>query len=254
MGVCVPEEYGGAGADFLSYILVLEELSRADAGVGVTVAVHTSAVHAAAARVRDRRAARALRAAARPRRADRRVRADRARGGLRCRRAPHARATPDGDGWRITGASSGSRTARTRARSCSSRAPTRRRPAPRGVSAFVLDAEHVRVTRDEEKLGLNSSYTNDIAIEGAPSGATACCTRRARASRSRWRRSTADGSGSRRRRSGSRRRRSTSRASTRRSGARSASRSASTRRSSSSSPTWRRRSTRRACSSTAPPG
>src|SRR5215207_5533049 len=44
MGACIPEEYGGAGADFLSYILVLEELSRADAGVGVTVAVHTSAV------------------------------------------------------------------------------------------------------------------------------------------------------------------------------------------------------------------
>ena len=44
MGVCVPEEDGGAGADFLSYVLVLEELSRADAGVGVTVAVHTSAV------------------------------------------------------------------------------------------------------------------------------------------------------------------------------------------------------------------
>src|SRR5207253_897768 len=44
MGACVPEEYGGAGADFLSYVLVLEELSRADAGVGVTVAVHTSAV------------------------------------------------------------------------------------------------------------------------------------------------------------------------------------------------------------------
>src|SRR5579884_2457762 len=44
MGVCVPEEYGGAGADFLAYVLVLEELSRGDAGVGVTVAVHTSAV------------------------------------------------------------------------------------------------------------------------------------------------------------------------------------------------------------------
>src|SRR5207302_2853064 len=44
MGVCIAEEYGGAGADFLSYVLVLEELSRADAGVGVTVAVHTSAV------------------------------------------------------------------------------------------------------------------------------------------------------------------------------------------------------------------
>ncbi len=35
--------FGGAGADFVSYALVLEELSRADAGVGVTVAVHTSA-------------------------------------------------------------------------------------------------------------------------------------------------------------------------------------------------------------------
>src|ERR687887_2648553 len=44
LGVCIPEEYGGARADFLSYILVLEEISRADAGVGVTVAVHTSAV------------------------------------------------------------------------------------------------------------------------------------------------------------------------------------------------------------------
>src|ERR687885_2932004 len=43
MGDCVPAEQGGAGADFLSYCLVLEELSRADAGVGVTVAVHTSA-------------------------------------------------------------------------------------------------------------------------------------------------------------------------------------------------------------------
>ena len=43
MGLCVPKEYGGAGADFLSYVLVLEEISRADAGVGVTLAVHTSA-------------------------------------------------------------------------------------------------------------------------------------------------------------------------------------------------------------------
>ena len=43
MGLCVPEEYGGGGADFLSYALLIEEISRADAGVGVTLAVHTSA-------------------------------------------------------------------------------------------------------------------------------------------------------------------------------------------------------------------
>jgi alkylation response protein AidB-like acyl-CoA dehydrogenase len=43
MGACVPVEHAGAGADFLSYVLALEELARADAGVAVTVAVHTSA-------------------------------------------------------------------------------------------------------------------------------------------------------------------------------------------------------------------
>ncbi|HWC26450.1 MAG TPA: acyl-CoA dehydrogenase family protein [Solirubrobacteraceae bacterium] len=43
MGVCVPQDYGGAGADYLSYALVLEELSRGDAGLGVTLAVHTGA-------------------------------------------------------------------------------------------------------------------------------------------------------------------------------------------------------------------
>ena len=43
MGVCVPDRHAGAGADYLSYALVLEELSRADAGVGVTLAVHTGA-------------------------------------------------------------------------------------------------------------------------------------------------------------------------------------------------------------------
>jgi alkylation response protein AidB-like acyl-CoA dehydrogenase len=43
MGLCVPEEYGGAGSDFLSYCLLIEEISRADAGIGVTLAVHTSA-------------------------------------------------------------------------------------------------------------------------------------------------------------------------------------------------------------------
>src|ERR687890_2072793 len=43
MGLCVPEAYDGAGMDFLSYCLLIEEVSRADAGVGVTLAVHTSA-------------------------------------------------------------------------------------------------------------------------------------------------------------------------------------------------------------------
>src|SRR5580704_1430540 len=41
MGILVPEEYGGAGADYLSYALAIEELSRVDAGTAVTVSVHS---------------------------------------------------------------------------------------------------------------------------------------------------------------------------------------------------------------------
>jgi alkylation response protein AidB-like acyl-CoA dehydrogenase len=35
----------------------------------------------------------------------------------------------------------------------------------RGVSAFVLDTGQIAITRTEEKLGLNSSVTNDIAVD-----------------------------------------------------------------------------------------
>ena len=170
MGVCVPEEYGGAGADFVSYILVLEELSRADAGVGVTVAVHTSAVDAADPRVRHRRAARALRAAARAGRPVRRLRADRAGGRLGCGVAADVRDARRRRAGGSPGRSASSRPRGTPGRSCSSRAPTSRPQDADGVSAFVLDAEHVTVTRDEEKLGLNSSTTSDIAVDAVVDG------------------------------------------------------------------------------------
>ena len=42
LGLPVPEEYGGAGADTLTYALAVEELSRGDASIGITVAAHTS--------------------------------------------------------------------------------------------------------------------------------------------------------------------------------------------------------------------
>jgi alkylation response protein AidB-like acyl-CoA dehydrogenase len=169
MGVCVPEEYGGAGADFLSYILVLEELSRADAGVGVTVAVHTSAVTLPLLMFgTDEQKSRFVPPLARGEHlgafALTEPEAGSDAGSLR------TAAVPEGDGWRISGAkqwiTNGSHSgtfllfART----------DQETPGAGGVSAFVLDAEHVRVTRDEEKLGLNSSVTNDIVVEDAVVG------------------------------------------------------------------------------------
>ena len=42
MGIPHPQEYGGGGADNLSYALAIEELARVDSSVGITVAAHTS--------------------------------------------------------------------------------------------------------------------------------------------------------------------------------------------------------------------
>ncbi|HSF60853.1 MAG TPA: acyl-CoA dehydrogenase family protein [Gaiellaceae bacterium] len=169
MGVCVPEEYGGAGADFLSYVLVLEELSRADAGVGVTVAVHTSATTLPILTfgTEEQRAqfvpplARGVELGAF---ALTESGSGSDAGSLR------TTAQPEDGGWRISGSkqwiTNGSRAgtfvlfARTDPATAGAR----------GISCFVLDADHVRVTREEEKLGLNSSTTSDLAIEDAHVG------------------------------------------------------------------------------------
>ena len=42
MGLPIPEEYGGAGGDTVSYALAIEELTRVDSSVAITVAAHTS--------------------------------------------------------------------------------------------------------------------------------------------------------------------------------------------------------------------
>jgi alkylation response protein AidB-like acyl-CoA dehydrogenase len=164
MGVCVPEEYGGAGADFVAYVLVLEELSRGDAGVGVTVAVHTSAVTLPLLRfgTEEQRA---------------RFVPPLARGDLMGAFALteaesgsdaaslRTSATREDGGWRISGAKqfiSNSEYAGTFLLFARTDPET---PGARGVSAFVVDADHISVTGSEEKLGLHSSTTNSIAID-----------------------------------------------------------------------------------------
>ena len=165
MGVCVPEEQGGAGADFLSYALVLEELARADAGVGVTVAVHTSACtlplldhgseYVPALAAGEEIGAFALTeagsgsdaAAMRTRYADGRISGSK----QWCTNGSHAstflvfaRDERSGDEREARGS--------------------------KRVSAFVVraGAEGFEVTREEEKMGLNSSSTADLAFDGTP--------------------------------------------------------------------------------------
>ena len=165
MGVCVPEEHGGAGADFLSYVLVLEELSRGDAGVGVTVAVHTSAgtlpllSHGTPEQVGrlvpplaqgHELAAFALTESGSGSDA----------GAMRTRAEPirphrHARITGTKQ-WITNGSHAHSFLVFAR--------------DPERASAFVVrrGAEGFTVTREEEKLGLNSSSTADLSFEETP--------------------------------------------------------------------------------------
>ena len=169
MGTCAPDEYGGAGADFLSYIVVLEELSRADAGVGVTVGVHTSAVTLPIlAFGTDEQKSRFVPPLARGELigafALTETEAGSDAGALR------TAATPNGDGWTISGTKQFISTAEHAGTFVLFARTDPDTPGAKGVSAFILDAEHIRVTGAEEKLGLNSSTTNSIAVENAEVG------------------------------------------------------------------------------------
>ena len=166
MGVCVPEELGGAGADFVSYVLVLEELSRADAGVGVTVAVHTSAatlplVGFGTDEQRERFVPPLARGESIGAFALTEPGSGSDAGSLR------TSAVADGDGWRITGTKQWCTNGSHAATFLLFARTDPETVGARGVSAFVLGREHLEVTREEEKLGLHSSSTADLRLDGS---------------------------------------------------------------------------------------
>jgi alkylation response protein AidB-like acyl-CoA dehydrogenase len=160
MGVCVPEEHGGAGADFLSYVLVLEELSRADAGVGVTVAVHTSAgTLPLLAHGNEEQIGRMVPPLAQGHELAAFALTESGSGSD----AGAMRTRADGDGrlfgtkqWTTNGSHAHSFIVFAR--------------DPDRPSAFVVrrGASGFAVTREEEKMGLNSSSTADLSLEGTP--------------------------------------------------------------------------------------
>ena len=253
MGVCVPEEYGGAGADFLSYVLVLEELSRADAGVGVTVAVHTSACTLPIlAFGTDEQKERFVPPLARGETlgAFALTEPDSGSDAGALRTTAAARTTAGGSAAR----SSGSRTASTRARSCSSPAPTPRLEGAAGIrrSSSTASTSRSRATRrssastrrDERPAASTRSSPADrllheerkgftvamATLDGGRIGIAAQAVGIAQAAYDAARAYALE-----------------------RRAVRQADRPTS-RRSSGSSRTWRPRSTRRACSRSAPPG
>ena len=241
MGMPIPEEYGGAGGDTVSYAIAIEELTRIDSSVAITVAAHTSlgtmpiylfgneeqkqewlprlasGEGLAAFGLTEPDAgsdAGATRTKAELRDGewiDRRLEDLHHERRHRHQRLRHDhRASPARTRSRTSSSRTGRRATRSRRR-CTSSAGTR----PTRASSRSTAARCPRGT---------------------------CSASAGRASASSWRSSTAAASRSRRWASASRRARTTSRSPTRRSGSSSGGRSRSSRRSSSSSPTWRRRS------------
>jgi len=165
MGVCVPEDLGGAGADFLSYMLVLEELSRGDARVGVTVAVHTSAATLPIVMNGTQEQREELvPPLARGERLGAFALTESESGSDAA--SLRARAEPAGDGWRISGRKQWA----TNARYAGTFVLFARTDA--GISCFLVDgdSEALEISGEEEKLGLNSSSTADVVLDGVKVG------------------------------------------------------------------------------------
>jgi alkylation response protein AidB-like acyl-CoA dehydrogenase len=161
MGVCIPEELGGAGADFVSYMLVLEEISRADAGIGVTVAVHTSAATVPILLFgTDEQRAELVPPLARGEKIGAFALTESGSGSDA--RSLRTRAEASGDGWRLTGTkqwiTSGSfgGTILVFAR------------GEAGISCFLVGGRPsgLEVTKEHSKLGLHSSSTVDLVLDG----------------------------------------------------------------------------------------
>jgi alkylation response protein AidB-like acyl-CoA dehydrogenase len=166
MGMSVPERFGGAQLDAVSVALAIEELSKADAGVGVTVSVHAGLI----TRIIAQFASEALKAEYLPKMCEGQwlgafsltePEAGSDAGALR------TRAERRGDDYVINGTkqwvTNGGHAkvfvvfARTGG------------PGPRGISAFLIDRDTPGLTigRETEKMGIRSSDTVDVILRDA---------------------------------------------------------------------------------------
>ncbi len=167
MGVCVTPEYGGAGADFVSYVLAMEEVAAADCGVANVMAANNSPVAAAI----QKHGTPAQKDVWLPKVA---------RGeciGAILLTEPHAgsdaaairtraRPRPDG-GWVIDG-SKAFVTAGATAGLAMIPAVTDPAAGKRGITCFLCPTERdgYRVVRKESKLGHRTNDTCQIALDG----------------------------------------------------------------------------------------
>ncbi|HET8745509.1 MAG TPA: acyl-CoA dehydrogenase family protein, partial [Ramlibacter sp.] len=165
-GICVPEEYGGAGLDYLTLALVLEEIAAGDGGTSTAISVTNCPVNAILMRYGSEAQKKQWLARL-------------AKGellGVFCLTEPHVgsdasalrtTATRAGDGYVINGVKQFI-TSGQNGQLAIVIAVTDKAAGKRGMSAFVVptDTPGYIVARLEDKVGQHSSDTAQIRFEG----------------------------------------------------------------------------------------
>ena len=168
LGITVPEEYGGAGMDYVSYALAMIEISKACASCGVIMSVCNSLydfpVYKYGTEEQKQKYLRPV--------ASGEV--------LGCYGLTEAgagsdpakmltTAVPDGDEWVINGTKRFITNGNV-ARYCVLAVITDRSAGYKGISSFIIDFENTpgfRVGKVEDKLGINASGTAELVFEDA---------------------------------------------------------------------------------------
>ena len=165
MGAIFPEELGGAGFGYIEYSIIIEELSRVDASVGLIVAAHTSLcsnhIFLAGNAEQHRRYLPKLASGewigcwslTEPE-------AGSDAGGTR------SKAIRDGDSWILNGGKTFTTNAQY-ADVCVAMAVTDRSASHHGISAFLIekDTPGFRVGKKENKLGMRASATGEVLFQ-----------------------------------------------------------------------------------------
>jgi alkylation response protein AidB-like acyl-CoA dehydrogenase len=162
MGSIFPEEYGGAGLGYVDYSIIIEELSRVDASVGIIVAAHTSLcsnhIYKAGSDEQKRRYLPKLTSGE----------------WIGCWSLTEPEAGSDAAGTRSTAVRdgedwvvNGSKTFTTNAHYadvCVGMAVTARGAQQHGISAFIFekDTPGFRPGKKENKLGMRASATGEV--------------------------------------------------------------------------------------------
>jgi butyryl-CoA dehydrogenase len=164
-GICVPEEYGGAGLDYLSLALVLEEIAAGDGGTSTAISVTNCPVNAILMRYgNDAQKKKWLTRLAQGELL-----------GVFCLTEPHVgsdasglktTATRDGDSYVINGVKQFI-TSGKNGQLAVVIAVTDKGAGKKGMSAFLVptDTPGYIVSRLEEKIGQHSSDTAQITFE-----------------------------------------------------------------------------------------